>query len=119
MKKPYVSHYSRGGLQPIEFIVSNHLNFPQGNIIKYIIRSPFKGHFDIDIQKALDYINFELESHSEHSNYVSIYSMSFFCEQNEVHGYLRETLLQVEEYLIYNDIKYLEMAKLTLSEFSL
>lgn len=37
-------HYTfRGGVEPIDFIVSNNLTFAEGSIIKYIYRWPKKG----------------------------------------------------------------------------
>ena len=37
-------HYCHcGGIEPFEFIQSNHLGFAAGNVIKYIIRYEEKG----------------------------------------------------------------------------
>jgi hypothetical protein len=32
------SHYKRGGIEPIDYIVSNDLDFLEGNVIKYVSR---------------------------------------------------------------------------------
>jgi hypothetical protein len=60
-KRPSVSHYSKGAIQPIDYINSNNLNFNLGNCIKYITRCNYKGTKREDLLKAIDYINFELE----------------------------------------------------------
>lgn len=61
-KRPNVSHYKAGTIQPIDFINSQDLNFNLGNAIKYITRCNYKGTKKADLLKALDYINFELEN---------------------------------------------------------
>ena len=60
-KRPNVSHYKQGGIEPIDFINSHNLNFNLGNVVKYIVRSPYKGTQLEDLKKARDYINFEIE----------------------------------------------------------
>ena len=60
-KRPNVPHYKKGHIEPIDFINSHKLNFNLGNAIKYITRCNFKGTKREDIQKAIDYLNFELE----------------------------------------------------------
>ena len=59
--RPNVSHYKQGGIEPIKFINSHNLNFNLGNVVKYIVRSPYKGSQLEDLKKARDYINFEIE----------------------------------------------------------
>lgn len=61
-ERPKVEHYTKGGIEPIDFINSNNLNFNLGNAIKYITRCNYKGSKAEDLQKAIDYINFELEN---------------------------------------------------------
>jgi hypothetical protein len=62
MSRPKVSHYKKGKIQPIDYINSNQLNFNLGNVIKYVTRCNHKGTKKEDLLKAIDYINFELES---------------------------------------------------------
>lgn len=50
------SHYTQG-IEPIEIIESYNLNFCIGNAIKYILRAPFKGTPELDIDKAIWYLN--------------------------------------------------------------
>lgn len=59
--RPNVSHYLQGQIEPIDFINSHGFNFNLGNAIKYITRCNHKGTKKEDLQKAIDYINFELE----------------------------------------------------------
>ena len=49
-------HYKTMGIQPIEFIMKNNLNFCQGNVIKYICRYKDKNGIE-DLKKAIHYIN--------------------------------------------------------------
>jgi hypothetical protein len=51
----------RGGIQPIDFIVSNKMNFLEGNIIKYVYRYPSKGGVEA-LRKARTYLDWLIES---------------------------------------------------------
>lgn len=48
------SHYKQGGIQPIEYIESNNLNFNEGSIVKYVTRWCFKNGAQ-DICKIIHY----------------------------------------------------------------
>jgi hypothetical protein len=65
------SHYTgHGGIQPIDFIMSNKLGFCEGNIVKYVYRWQGKGGVE-DLKKAEQYIKFliaEAEGKDIHSN---------------------------------------------------
>lgn len=51
------SHYlSREGIEPIDFIESNDLSFLEGNVVKYVVRAPFKGTELKDLLKAQFYL---------------------------------------------------------------
>lgn len=54
-------HYNAHNIEVIDFIQDWELNFALGNAIKYICRSPYKGKQIEDIQKAIQYLEFELE----------------------------------------------------------
>lgn len=54
-------HYNAHNIEVIDFIQDWELNFTLGNAIKYICRSPYKGKQIEDIQKAIQYLEFELE----------------------------------------------------------
>lgn len=49
------SHYKTMKIQPLEFSMTNSLNFCQANVIKYICRYQDKGGLE-DLKKAKHYI---------------------------------------------------------------
>ena len=55
-------HY-QGSIQPIDLINAQELNFNLGNVVKYVCRAGKKeGENTLsDLEKAKDYINFEIE----------------------------------------------------------
>lgn len=55
-------HY-QGKIQPIDLINAQDLNFNLGNVVKYVCRAGKKQGENIlsDLEKAKDYINFEIE----------------------------------------------------------
>lgn len=61
IKRP--AHYNIYPVQPVE--ISKYLGFCLGNVVKYILRSPFKGTPKEDCQKALEYLTWEMESPHE------------------------------------------------------
>ena len=68
MKEPTINnqntpnHY-QGTIQPIDLINAQNLNFNLGNVVKYVCRAGKKQGENIlsDLEKAKDYINFEIE----------------------------------------------------------
>lgn len=50
-----MNHYKIHKPEPIELILKYNLNFLEGNIVKYVMRSPFKDDRVGDLQKALYY----------------------------------------------------------------
>jgi len=54
-------HYQSNGIEVIDIIDSFNLNFNLGNSIKYILRADKKGNKKQDLEKALWYINHELQ----------------------------------------------------------
>lgn len=50
-------HYIERGIQPIEYILSNNLNFPEGCVIKYVTRHRYKNGKQ-DLIKAIHYLEF-------------------------------------------------------------
>jgi hypothetical protein len=54
-------HYQSNGIEVIDIIDSFDLNFNLGNSIKYILRADKKGNKKQDLEKALWYINYELQ----------------------------------------------------------
>ena len=49
-------HYTKGGIQPIDFIEANDLDFLEANVIKYVVRYPHKGTPLKDLHKAKFYL---------------------------------------------------------------
>ena len=59
-------HYKeRGGIEPIEFIRSNSLNFIEGNIVKYIHRYKYSDTPVKDIEDLINYAEMLLEDFNE------------------------------------------------------
>ena len=56
MSKTHPEHYAQQGIEPIDYIENNNLNFSEGNIIKYVTRHRKKGGKK-DLLKARWYIN--------------------------------------------------------------
>lgn len=54
------SHYKDKGIQPIEYILANNLDFCEGNVIKYVSRWRQKNGLD-DLLKAKHYLEFLIE----------------------------------------------------------
>lgn len=56
------SHY-QGSIQSIDLINAQNLNFNLGNVVKYVCRAGKKqGETNLkDLNKALDYINYEIK----------------------------------------------------------
>lgn len=54
------SHYKDKGIQPIEYIVANNLDFCQGNIVKYVTRHKNKNGAE-DVRKIIHYAQFILK----------------------------------------------------------
>jgi len=54
-------HYTHGGIEVIDFIVSWNMEYHQGNIIKYICRYKYKGTPVEDLKKARQYLDWLIE----------------------------------------------------------
>ena len=57
MKNPYDkqiggTHYKKMKIQPSKFVIENKLLFPEGNVIKYVCRHPYKDGKQ-DLEKAI------------------------------------------------------------------
>ena len=48
-------HYKDCGIQPVEYIHANKLDYFEGNVIKYITRHRTKGQVKKDIEKVIHY----------------------------------------------------------------
>ena len=64
------SHYKKFKIQPYEFISKNDLSFFQGNVIKYVVRYPYKNGIQ-DLEKIIHYCQLEilkLRDEPKHAN---------------------------------------------------
>tara|TARA_R110000782_G_scaffold64365_1_gene131290 strand:+ start:74 stop:310 length:237 start_codon:yes stop_codon:yes gene_type:complete len=55
------NHYKDCGIQPVQYIHANKLDYLEGNVIKYITRHRTKGQGKKDIEKAIHYAQLILE----------------------------------------------------------
>jgi hypothetical protein len=55
-------HYTKGGIETIDFIEAKELNYHLGNVVKYITRSGHKGDKLKDLEKAQWYLNREINN---------------------------------------------------------
>ena len=54
------THYKKMKIQPSRFVIENKLAFPEGNVIKYILRHQYKGGKQ-DLLKAQHFIEMIIE----------------------------------------------------------
>jgi hypothetical protein len=54
------THYNAGTIEVIAVIEDWNLNFNEGNVVKYVARARLKGERLEDLQKARQYIDFEI-----------------------------------------------------------
>lgn len=60
-KAAFEQHYKKeGGIEPVDYIIANHLNFLEGNIVKYITRHKEKNGAE-DIKKIKRYCDMILK----------------------------------------------------------
>lgn len=60
-------HYISKGIEAIDVIEAFELNFRIGNAVKYLLRHNKKGAAIIDLQKAIWYIQREINKHASTS----------------------------------------------------
>ena len=56
------AHYTVGGIETIDFIEAKGLNYNLGNVVKYITRADLKGDRKENLEKALWYLNREINA---------------------------------------------------------
>lgn len=56
------SHYTRGNIEVMDFIIDQCLNFPLGSAVKYICRAGYKGDALEDLKKARKNLDFAIEA---------------------------------------------------------
>lgn len=57
------NHYTAHGIEPIDYIVQNNMNFLEGNIIKYVTRYKLKNGLE-DLKKAQQYLTWLIEDNT-------------------------------------------------------
>jgi hypothetical protein len=55
-------HYKSGGIETIDFIEAKKLNYNLGNVVKYITRADLKGNRKQDLEKAMWYLQREINT---------------------------------------------------------
>ena len=72
-------HYKTNKIQPIEFILSNSLDFARGNVVKYVTRDRRKNGAE-DLKKAMHYLQICLENDYAISSEISYEDTSMLEE---------------------------------------
>ena len=61
------THYQSLGIQPIEYIIANKLDFMEGNVVKYVPRWRRKNGLE-DLKKAKSYLDRMIAEEEKRSN---------------------------------------------------
>lgn len=91
-----IDHYNICKPEPIQLIHKYKLNFVEGNIVKYILRSPFKGERIKDLEKARYYALL-----LRPLGYIRCFNHS---DLHEYYEYLLSQEVMALEYVIQSDI---------------
>lgn len=59
-------HYTAGTIEVFDFISAWNLSFAEGNVVKYLIRAPYKGSRLKDLKKARWYLDQLIAEAEEH-----------------------------------------------------
>lgn len=95
------NHYKIHKPEPLELILKYNLNFIEGNIVKYVLRSPFKADRIGDLKKALEYahhivsIGFYREFDEE--------ELKSYTELNEIEKHIVCAVIQSDVETMYGD----------------
>ena len=98
MKNPYDeqiggSHYQNFKIQPSKFVIENELLYPEGCVIKYILRHRLKGKRQ-DLEKAIHFIEMIIErDYSEKKDFLEEAEK----EKKELEESYQEAKRQTEE----------------------
>lgn len=83
-------HYKKFPIQPITYILENELDFTLGNIFKYICRYPYKGTGKQDLEKAIQYLQFDWENFKDKEFDVQ---MEYFIATNRKYLHAMQFIL--------------------------
>lgn len=102
------NHYQHFNPQPMEWFSRLSLKFVQGNVLKYILRYPFKNGKE-DLQKSRHYLAY-LRQHTEGLEYHFYDDGLDFIVQNEnvLNPFQRLAIQLFFLYLETGDIRHLE-----------
>ena len=100
------NHYKRFKIQPIEFIILNNLNFPEGNVVKYVCRHRFKDGLR-DLEKAKHYIEMLIEFKDKFGKGLSHLGFNLTNKFDHLEG---EIIKRIWRYSKSKDVKELEIA---------
>ena len=101
------SHYNQGKYEVIDVINDWKLNFNLGNAIKYIARADYKNNAIEDLEKAIFYLNYEInfrknleESFKKNEKIEEDFNLG-----KELFKYFFETILTNEEKIKLKSLK--------------
>jgi len=83
-------YYKRGNADTWDFIREQGLNFHLGNAIKYIVRAGYKDDKRKDLEKAIHYLQNELDHTPTASSTISDFIWDHQLEEQADKGYAEE-----------------------------
>ena len=94
MKDPYDkqiggSHYHNFKIQPSKFVIENELLYPEGCVIKYILRHRLKGKRQ-DLEKAIHFIEMIIERDYSESSGKNLQSVNSEVSKKNSWGILKK-----------------------------
>jgi hypothetical protein len=97
MKNPYDkqiggTHYQKFKIQPSKFVIENELLYPEGCVIKYILRHRLKGKKQ-DLEKAIHFIEMIIER----DHYYKDFLEEAEKEKKELEESYKESKRQADE----------------------
>ena len=93
MKNPYDkqiggTHYQKFKIQPSKFVIENELLYPEGCVIKYILRHRLKGKKE-DLKKAIHFIEMIIERDYSESSGKNLQSVNSEVSKKNSWGILK------------------------------
>ena len=77
------THYQKFKIQPSKFVIENELLYPEGCVIKYILRQKLKGKRQ-DLEKAIHFIEMIIErDYGEETQKSQVFKPKDFLEEAE------------------------------------
>lgn len=82
--KALAPQYAQGGMQPLDFIRANNLNFSEACVVKYVDRWPFKNGAQ-DLYKSVHYSLLLLQEYFGLDNNTISTMMKMIADYNNPH----------------------------------